>query len=98
MRRLRTKINGRRVVIRWEVSPEMDDATIGLCRRWGTEKGEPRYMVRIRPGLDDRTEMDALIHELLHAAAWNLDEADVTAIATDLAKILTHIGWKREGR
>jgi len=45
---------------------------------------------------DDERVLDTVLHELLHAGAWNLDEAVVSQWATDAAKILIRLGWKRE--
>jgi hypothetical protein len=45
---------------------------------------------------DDERVLNTMLHEMLHAGAWNLDEEMVCQWATDAAKILIRFGWKRE--
>lgn len=40
--------------------------------------------------------LDTLIHEMLHAANWHLDEEFVTQCAGDIAKVLWRIGYRCE--
>jgi hypothetical protein len=39
-------------------------------------------------------KMDVLIHELLHFAHWDLDEAAIEETASDIAKILWRLGYR----
>lgn len=39
-------------------------------------------------------ELEIIIHELLHAAAWQLDEQLVSKFAEDTARILTKLGYR----
>jgi len=43
-----------------------------------------------------KTTLEVLIHEALHAANWDLDEAAVQETAEDIAKILWKLGYRRE--
>jgi hypothetical protein len=57
-----------------------------------TEKGKS---IRIASGQDSESLMDTLIHEMLHAAGWNLDEEFVERFATDVARELTRLGYRK---
>ena len=41
-----------------------------------------------------RERLDTLIHEMLHAANWHLDEEFVTRCASDMAKVLWRLGYR----
>jgi len=51
--------------------------------------------IRIAKGLSTETEMDTIIHECLHAAGWHIDEEFVGRFATDVARVLTELGFGR---
>lgn len=53
--------------------------------------------IRIRDGMDEETELDTLIHEMLHAAAWHVREDLVDQFASDAARVLTKLGWRKNG-
>lgn len=56
-------------------------------------KGKSIYL---REGLPAELELDTIIHELLHASAYHLlDETWVQSAATDIARILTRLGYRR---
>ena len=42
-----------------------------------------------------RRELDTFIHEALHACAWDLNEDAVSQTATDIAKFLWRLGYRR---
>ena len=53
--------------------------------------------IRIRGGMNDKETLDVIAHELLHAASWHaLDEGFVAEYATELARVLTEMGYTRE--
>jgi hypothetical protein len=52
--------------------------------------------ITVESNHDDERVLDTVLHELLHAGAWNLDEEIVSQWATDAARILKKLGWKRE--
>ena len=45
---------------------------------------------------EDRRVLETVLHECLHAGAWNLDEEVVTQWASDVSTILAKLGWKRD--
>ena len=45
--------------------------------------------------LHGERELDVILHELLHAADWSKDEEWVDSLASDLARILTRLGYRR---
>lgn len=49
--------------------------------------------IRIRRTLRGELRLETIIHEVLHAADWTKDEEWVGQIATDLARILTRLGY-----
>ena len=49
--------------------------------------------IRIRRSLRGETRLDTIIHEVLHAADWSKDEEWVGQTATELARILTRLGY-----
>ena len=50
----------------------------------------------VSPRLKGEHRADCIIHELLHAALPDLDEAAVDETATDIARVLWRLGY-REG-
>jgi hypothetical protein len=44
--------------------------------------------ILIAEGLTPERELDVFIHEMLHAAVWDLDETAVAETATDIARAL----------
>jgi len=67
----------------------------------GTAKGSceaptlPNKAIRIRPSLKGRQELDTYIHEMLHACLWDLDEEAITDSATDIARALWRLGYRK---
>lgn len=54
-----------------------------------------RKRIRVRPGLSDAKTMEAVIHECLHAGAWELDEEFVEEWSADVARVLSRLGFTR---
>jgi hypothetical protein len=54
---------------------------------------EPKKEIRIREGLKGEQKLEVLIHEMLHAAAWHVDEKFVKRFAEDVARNLTKLGY-----
>ena len=46
--------------------------------------------------LKDREELEILIHEMLHASQWDLDETVVQHSAEDFAKVLWKLGYRKD--
>ena len=56
----------------------------------------PRQIVFNREVLrSDRLLVDSLVHEMLHAAGWPIDETFVDGFAKDVARELIRFGFKR---
>ena len=55
-------------------------------------------VVRVLKSLRGRRELEVLIHEMLHLAFWDLDEACVERTAADMARVLSRCGYKREAQ
>lgn len=51
--------------------------------------------IRVRSTLRGVALLDALIHELLHARFWDLDESSVTEFASTVAAIADREGFKQ---
>ena len=67
-----------------------DDAD-GLCDPPDT----PSKRIRISHTLKGERQLDATIHELLHASHWDLDEVAINDTATDIARILWKLGYRK---
>ena len=52
-------------------------------------------LLRSRLGLDDE-ELEILIHEMLHACFWDLDEEVVSEVGRDLSKALWKMGYRKQ--
>lgn len=73
-------------------SRSMPEDDYGSCDDPNTK----RKRIRISKGLDEEKELDTLIHEMLHAAGWQLlSEEWVFAAARDIARVLRRLGWRR---
>lgn len=55
----------------------------------------PNPMIRIKKGLSEEQTLDAILHEIGHASDWNKTEEWITDFATDAAKILIRLGYRR---
>lgn len=82
------------VVVRglpWSVvRVEMDDYW-GLCDDPATESRE----IWIDPRLSVEHELEIVIHELLHAAFWDIDESVIEQVAKDFARVLWRMGYRK---
>lgn len=56
-----------------------------------TAKGKS---IRIRPSLSGEKRLEVLIHEMMHAAHWDLDEEVVSETSQDIARALWRIGYR----
>lgn len=56
----------------------------------------PRKRVLVRRGLSEEKTLDTLLHEALHACAFTVaSEEWVSTTASELARILTRLGYRR---
>ena len=53
-------------------------------------------VIAVQKDLTGQHELDVFIHEMLHAALWDLDESAIEETATDIAHVLfTQLGYRR---
>jgi hypothetical protein len=76
---------------RWRLKREKIRGAYGTCDG-PNEKGKS---ITIDPNISGQTELDTIIHECLHAAFWDMDEEAVSEVGTDMARILTRLGYKK---
>lgn len=50
--------------------------------------------IRIAQQLHGERRLAVLIHEMLHATHWSLDEAWIDAVSTDIARALWRLGYR----
>ena len=51
--------------------------------------------ITVQPHLSGERELDVLIHEMLHACHWDLDETAIEETASDLARVLFRLGYRK---
>lgn len=54
--------------------------------------------IKIRRRLKEDVLLDTIIHELLHAADWDVGEGWIEQIATHTSQVLILAGWRRASR
>ena len=82
---MRCRLRGKYWLIRREKLPRKLD---GLCDA-NTRR------ITVQPHLSGERELDVLIHEMLHACHWDLDETAITETASDLARVLFRLGYRK---
>lgn len=50
--------------------------------------------IKVRRSLRGQLKLDTIIHECLHAALWDLGEESIDQAATDIARVLTRLGYR----
>ena len=84
---MRVELGGKR----WNlVFKKMTDSAHGEC----DHPEKPKKQIRIRKDLKDRLQLEALIHEMLHACEWNLDEEWIHSTGYELSVVLWKLGWR----
>ena len=68
---------------------------VRLRTNWGEcdPPDKPGKSIRIRSSLTGQDRLDTVIHEVLHAGHWELKEDVVEQLASDMARILTKLGY-----
>ena len=54
-----------------------------------------RVVINTRVTANSQAYMETVLHELLHAAVWSLDEEYVHDYAADAARILHRLGFRK---
>ena len=78
------KIRGQKWRLRFV--PYLGEAE-GVCNK-------PERTIRIALGKSDQDTMDSIIHEVLHAALWDLDEDAVFTTANAISEALWKLGYR----
>lgn len=63
-----------------------------------SDPAEPGRVIRIRKGLCEKTELETILHEALHAADWHRSEEFVDEVSTDIARVLWRLGWRKQSQ
>ena len=72
----------------WElIYIEMED--LGLC----DAPDRRSKKIKINKQLSGRIKLEIIIHEALHACAWDLDEEAVSETAKDISRLLWREGY-----
>ena len=82
-------LRGRAYTLKFGTVPDDGD---GLC----DPPDKVGKTITINSKLKGERRLDVIIHELLHATNWDLDEVPVNDTATDIARVLTRLGYKNE--
>lgn len=82
---MRCKLRGKHWRIVREKLPRKLD---GLCNA-------DNRVITVQPHLSGERELDVLIHEMLHACHWDLAEESITETASDLARVLFRLGYRK---
>jgi len=84
---MRFKIRGQYWQIVWSKLPR---STLGLCD-WASRTITISTSKRVKGEL----ELDTICHEILHAAMPDLGEDAIEETASDIARVLTKLGYRR---
>ena len=52
--------------------------------------------IRLKRGLRGLFLLDTIVHESLHACLWMADEEGIAQTASDIAKVLWRLGYRRQ--
>lgn len=75
----------------WElIYVQMED--LGLC----DAPDRRSKKIKINKDLKGRLKLEIIIHESLHACAWDLDEEAVTETAKDISRLLYREGYRHK--
>lgn len=86
---MQVKIRGKK----WNLRFARLRKDLGYCQ----PPDKPNKEILIRSSLKGEELLDTLIHEILHAGDWDKDEPWVDEVATDMARILWKLGYRRNG-
>lgn len=102
---MRVRLGGRYLTLRWVPRGRAiknrgrDREPFGLRDHGLTDAPHlPNREILLRMGLSPLKELDATLHEFIHGQDWSKDEEWVEEAATDLARILIRLGWRRVGQ
>lgn len=58
---------------------------------------QPNKEIRIASSLRREERLEVLVHEMVHAAGWHIDETFVERFAADVARALWRLGYHCDG-
>jgi hypothetical protein len=70
---------------------KVGDGNVGLCDSPST----PNKTITVDPNQSELDVLDTCAHEILHAAYWDMGEEAIEEAATDLARALWRLGYRR---
>ena len=76
---------------RWTVKRRKIKDCIGLCDAPSTVN----KAISVDPKIRDEVELEVFIHEMIHAAHWDLAEDAVAETAADIARALWRLGYRK---
>lgn len=91
MKPKRIKLNGRIYRLVYRQLPKRPRKIYGMC----DEPAKKGKTITIATGLSEIDEMDTIIHECIHGLVWHIDEAMVEQAATDIARVLYRVGFRK---
>lgn len=62
----------------------------GIC----DDPSSPNKTIKIEKSLKGKDKLRIILHELLHASAWDLSEEWVDKSSTDISEILWRLGYR----
>jgi len=75
---------------RWRVRTAALRTNRGEC----DPPNKPHKEIRIAAEMHGEERLEVLIHEMLHAAYWDLDESAIEGAAADVARVLWRLGYR----
>lgn len=65
---------------------------------WGycDKPTNPKKQILVHNRMGSKKTLEILIHEMLHALDWHIDEGHIERAAHDMANVLDKVGYKRE--
>jgi len=90
---MRTKIDGKYWDLVYVKLPRSVDGECDRPDQKGKQIKISRSVLR-----NDQRHLEALLHEVLHAVAWPLDEEYVAAFARDAARLVIKRGFRSHGK
>ena len=58
----------------------------------------PNRTIKIDNRLKGEEKLEVIVHELLHAAGWHIDEEFVEQFGIDVARVLWRLGYREQGQ
>lgn len=86
---MRVKVNSK--IWDLEIVPQ---SKMGKWRGHCDSPETPNKKIKISSALKDEEFLEVLIHEILHAGMWQIDEEEVATISEDLARIIYKLEYK----